>query len=488
MADDEPAPSRATPLAPEDFPSTDDFAAMLGAGPLGVRSYDVGDKVTGTVVAIGNDAVFVALGGKTEGAIDSAELLDRDGQLTVSVGDSLEAYVVTVRGGVRLSRALGKGGGEHLAILEDAARQGIPVEGRVTGVNKGGFDVQALGARGFCPFSQIDLGSGAEPETWIGQTLAFLVTRVEEGGRNVVLSRSALLRRERDERAGATLETLRPGLELDGVVTRVADFGAFVDIGGVDGLVHVSELSWGRVDHPSELVNVGDRVRVSVVSLSDLDDAKHRRIALSMRALAEDPWFAATRDLHPGSTATGRVTRLERFGAFVELAPGVEGLVHISEIDPGRRLKHPKDALDAGAEVQVQVLQVDPQKRQIALSIKALLDDPWTELVARFPPGTAVQGTVESVQSFGVFVALAAGVTALLPLGNLPEDEARNAYTRFRQGTAVEARVTQVDVERRRISLSRRPVEDDDGGRAFQAHKTQQPEKLGTFADLLRRR
>lgn len=165
VADDEPAPSRATPLAPEDFPSTDDFAAMLGAGPLGVRSYDVGDKVTGTVVAIGNDAVFVALGGKTEGAIDSAELLDRDGQLTVSVGDSLEAYVVTVRGGVRLSRALGKGGGEHLAILEDAARQGIPVEGRVTGVNKGGFDVQALGARGFCPFSQIDLGSGAEPET-----------------------------------------------------------------------------------------------------------------------------------------------------------------------------------------------------------------------------------------------------------------------------------------------------------------------------------
>ncbi|MFT6628418.1 MAG: small subunit ribosomal protein S1, partial [Flavobacteriales bacterium] len=370
----EPAPTEkeAEPTAtyerPTEMPTTDDFAAMLGDSPMASADPHVGERVKATIVAIGADNIFVALGSKSEGVLSSGDFVDGDGNLTVAIGDEIEAVVVSVGGdGVRLATALGgaHGGSE---MLEEAQQAGIPVEGRVTGTNKGGFDVEVMGARGFCPFSQMDLDSNSEPETYVGQTLLFLVQRVEEGGRNVVVSRAALLRQERAAKAAEILDTIKEGAIFNGIVSRVQDFGAFVDIGGVDGLVHVSEISYSRLDHPSEMLKEGDAVRVVVMRVQDIHDDRNRRIGLSMKSLDEDPWGAAMRELQAGTTIQGTVSRLEAFGAFVELRPGVDGLVHVSEIAQGKRINHPKDVLTVGDDIEVQVMRVDPQKRQIALS------------------------------------------------------------------------------------------------------------------------
>ena len=440
------------------------------------------------MVAIGSEAVFVELGGKTEGAIDRSELLDDDGELTVSIGDPVEAFVVSVHGGIKLSRGLGKGS-ENAALLEDAHAQEIPVVGKVVATNKGGYEVEVPGTRAFCPFSQIDTNPTDDPDVHLGQSYQFLITRIEEGGRNVVVSRRRLLEQERARMAEETIEAIAPGAVFEGVVSRVADFGAFVDLGGIDGLVHVSELSYARLDHPSEMLSVGDAVRCVVLSASDLHDPKNRRIALSMKQLQEDPWMAAISEVHVGVTLTGVVSRMERFGAFVELGPGLDGLVHISEVSPGRRINHPKEVLSVGDEVQVQVIKVDPQRRQIGLSIKSLMDDPWSSAAKSYPVGASVQGLVDSVQKFGIFVSLT-GVNGLIPLSQLPDDEAKNVYTRFRPGNEIEARVISVDPERRRLTLSRREDTEADSRQAFDSYKAKQDDAggMGTFADLLKKR
>ena len=482
--DDAPEPEKRTgPL-----PTTDDFAAMLGGAPVKLTYVNPGDKVTATIIAIGAEAVFVELGGKTEGAIDRSELLDSEGELAVAVGDSIEAFVVSVRDGIKLSKGIGKGS-ENAALLQDAHAQGIPVLGTVSGTNKGGYEVEIAGTRAFCPFSQIDIQPTDEPEVHLGQSYQFLITKVEEEGRNVVVSRRRLQEEERERQAAETIQAIAPGAVFEGVVSRVADFGAFVDLGGVDGLVHVSELSYARMDHPSEMLAVGDTVRVVVLSASELHDPRNRRIALSMKQLQEDPWISAISQIHVGVTLTGVVARLERFGAFVEIGPSVDGLVHVSEVSPGRRINHPKEVLSVGDEVQVQVIKVDPQKRQIGLSIKSLMDDPWSSAAKSYPVGGAVQGVVDSVQKFGIFVSLS-GINGLIPLSQLPDDEAKNVYTRFRPGTEIEARVLAVDSDRRRLTLSRREDLEADARQAFSQYQAGQEEAvgMGTFADLLKKR
>lgn len=470
-------------------PTTEDFAAMLGDAPLNVTSYEPGDRVKAQVVGRGDGVLFVSLGGKSEGVVDSAGFVDDEGELTVGIGDEIEAWVTHRRDGtLHLSTSLSAndGGGEMLA---QAAQDGVPVEGRVTGTNKGGYDVEVMGKRGFCPFSQISIGP-TEPEDHVGRTYRFLVQRVSEDGRDVVVSRAALLREEREAAAAETLETLRVDDELDGTVTRLMDFGAFVDIGGVEGLVHVSELGWARVDHPREIVTEGDTVRVRVMRMENLDDPRNRRIGLSMRALQEDPWVAAASRLTVGTTTSGTVARLEAFGAFVELGPGVDGLVHISEISPGRRIGHPREVLSVGDTVQVQVIKVDPMRRQIGLSMKALMDDPWAIAASKLRPGTTVQGTVDAIKPFGVFIALEGGVTGLLPTSQFAEDERNNALSRFRPGNPIEARVLDVDPVKRRLTLTRRDDSEAVERAQFADYQAAAGDGggLGTFADLLAKR
>ncbi len=472
------------------MPTTDDFAAMFGDDAVDVSAYDVGDKVTATVAQITNDAVFVALGAKSEGVMERGELVDRDGNLTVAEGQQVEAWVVGFKdGAIRLSSALRQSaGGDGPDLLAQAAADGIPVEGRVSAVNKGGYDVEIMGRRGFCPHSQIALGFVEDPEVHVGNTYTFKVTRVDDSGRNVVVSRSALLQDERDRIAAETRATLHEGAVLNGTVSRIADFGAFVDLGGIDGLVHVSELGWTRYDSPAEVLKEGQLVTVKVLRIEDTD--KGEKIALSMKALEEDPFVRAARQFQVGRSYTGRVTRMEPFGAFVELVPGFEGLCHISEIAHGKRINHPQDVLTLNGSVQVQILDMDPRKRQISLSMKRLMDDPWGQAASVYKPGQRVQGTVDSVQSFGVFVELGAGLMALIPLSQLEDKEQRGFRKAFKPGETVEATVIKVDAEQRRLTLSRREDADaelDDAVREYQQASSKKEASLGTFADLLKK-
>lgn len=334
---------------------------------------EIGEKVKGRILSIGETAAFVDLGGKSEGVIDVAQLKDSAGNLTVTAGDEIEATVTgndPETGSLVLRRKAARG--QDVALeLRQALETGIPVEGVVTAINKGGAEVQVSGMRAFCPLSQLDLRYVENPQQFVGQRLAFRVSRIEPGKTrpNIVLSRRALLEEEAETKATETRDKLQVGTVLRGKVTSLTSYGAFVDLGGLEGMLHVSEIGYSRLAHPGEVLQVGEEVEVQVIKVEKGKDEKRPRISLSRRALARDPWQDVADQFPEGTELPGKVMRLESFGAFVEIAPGIEGLVHISEMGANRRLNHARDALQAGQEVQVRVLGVDPAKRRISLSI-----------------------------------------------------------------------------------------------------------------------
>jgi small subunit ribosomal protein S1 len=359
----------------------EDFAALLAEyeqqNPSAQRRRGphVGDTIRGPIVSIGQEAVFVDLGGKSEGALDIAEVRDEAGALTVAVGDLIEARVVSTEDGqIVLRRTLGRGP-EARAELQQAAEHGIPVEGLVTGVNKGGLEVQVAGVRGFVPLSQLDLRHVDDPAAFVGQRLQLRITRYEEGPRgrdNLVLSRRALLEEEAAARAVETRARLEPGVVLRGTVSSLKDYGAFVDLGGIEGMLHVSEIGHARVAHPKDVLSVGQAVEVQVIRIEKGDDPRRpEKISLSLKSLEKDPWQDAAERFPEGARLRGRVVRLEQFGAFVELAPGVEGLVHVSELGGGKNVKHARQAARVGDELEVTVLGVDGARRRISLSLAA---------------------------------------------------------------------------------------------------------------------
>lgn len=332
-----------------------------------------GDRVKGQVIAIGEEQVFVDLGGKAEGAMDIGNLTDKDGNLKVAVGDELEATVAGVdaeTGAVTLGGKQGK----HLhgaEELESAYQQGLPVEGSVTGTTKGGLEVRIAGHRAFCPASQADIRFVEDLSVMVGQHHAFRITKLEAGKRlNLVVSRRALLEAERATQAEALKEQLQEGVVLNGKVVGIKDFGAFVDLGGVEGMVHISEMSLTRIRHPDEVLSLGQDVEVQVLRIEETGNPKRpQKIALSIRALAKDPWSDVIVRYSPGSRVDGRVTRTQPFGAFVELEPGLEGMIHISELGAGRRLNHPDEVLSTGQQVTATVLKVEPERKRIGLSL-----------------------------------------------------------------------------------------------------------------------
>jgi small subunit ribosomal protein S1 len=351
----------------------EDFAALLAASeaPAAQRRVRVGDVVRGRVIAVGASTAFVELGGKAEAAIDVSEFRNAEtGDIELAEGDQVEATVTddgTRTGSITLRRVLGRGG--HVpGELEQAFAHGIPVEGLVTGENKGGYDVQLGGMRAFCPGSQIDRRRG-EASQYVGQRLRFRITKLDPSGRNMVVSRRQLLDEEAARQAAETWSRLAVGDVVAGVVTSLRDFGAFVDLGGVDGLVHVSELGHARAAHPSEVLQVGQRVEAKVVSLEPDASGGRGRVGLSLRALAPDPWATAAQRFPVGTTVPGVVRRMESFGAFIELAPGVDGLAHVSRLALDRRVAHPRQVVSIGQTVQVTVVEVDPAKRRIGLSL-----------------------------------------------------------------------------------------------------------------------
>jgi small subunit ribosomal protein S1 len=375
----EPArPSRRpAPTAPV-ADGQDDFAALFAESETRPKAKKIalGDRVKGVVTAIDRTSVFVAIGDKSEATIDVAEFRDSaTGEFRIAVGDVVEATVVDDgerSGSPVLRRTLGRGG--HLvAELEQAAEHRVPVEGLVVAETKGGYEVQIGNIRAFCPGSQIDSRRGGErvgAAEYVGKRFQFRVTKVEQDGRNVVVSRRELLEAEAAEAAEKTWAKIHVGAVLEGTVRSVRDFGAFVDLGGVDGMVHVSELGYTRVKHPGEVLSIGQKVTVQVVKIdSTVDNRGRRQIGLSIKALATDPWSTVGERYPIGTTVPGVVRRLESFGAFVEIEPGVEGLVHISKIVVDRRLAHPRQALALGEAVNVTVIAFDPRERRLSLSL-----------------------------------------------------------------------------------------------------------------------
>jgi small subunit ribosomal protein S1 len=342
-----------------------------------------GAKVSGKILSIGEENAFVDLGTKSEALIEAAQLKDAEGNLTVNVGDTIDATVVATdpeTGTLMLRRqAAGSGGGkksrgnpEAEAEIKMAWQHGLPVEGVVSGINKGGAEVQVRGMRAFCPLSQLDLRYVEDPAQFVGQRLAFKVSQFEEGRTrpNIVLSRRAILEEEQKARATEVRSRIQVGSVVRGKVTSLASYGAFVDLGGLEGMLHVSEIGYARLAHPKEVLNVGDEIEVQVIKIEKgKDEKKPERISLSRRSLEKDPWQEAASRFPDGTEAPGRVMRMESFGAFVEIAPGMEGLLHISEIGAGRRLNHPREALQIGQDIQVRVLNVDTAKRRISLGM-----------------------------------------------------------------------------------------------------------------------
>jgi small subunit ribosomal protein S1 len=361
------------------------FADLLKASFRPVARVKVGEVATGKVISIGKDNIFLDLGIRAEGMIDREEC-ERQGVLTVKSGDPLQVLVTSFHDGifqctVRLRQAgrfdsRSAKDSPSLTMLREAFNGRIPVEGRVKAVNKGGFDVQVMGQKAFCPISQIERNYCQKPEVHVEQTYSFLVTQFEEDGRNIVIGRKELLQAEEREKSQRLWQELVVNQMREGTVTSVHDYGAFVDIGGAEGLLHVSEISYEKIQSAKEALQPGQKLQVAVIKL----DPEAGKISLSLKALLADPWTAAGDKLAVGSAVNGKVVHMKPFGAFIELFPGVTGLLHVSRLGTGRRIQHPKEILTVGDDVQVRILAIDPQRKTLSLTMEEPEEDLSGEL------------------------------------------------------------------------------------------------------------
>jgi len=401
-----------------------------------------GAVVNGTIVAIHGDDALVDVGGKSEAILARSELDD------LGTGDPVEVVVVSVTDEIRVSRrqALELRLKEELAI---AAEDGSPVEGKVVGRRKGGFDINLSGVRAFCPISQIDDIRSNDLDCHLGQSYSFKILEYDPSETKLVVSRAALLRQEKERLRRDAWERLEVGAVVEGTVRSITDFGAFVDLGGVDGLVHVTELSHRRVPHPRDVVQMGETVQVKIL---DIDQEKSR-ISLSIKQLLQDPWENVESRLAAGGPFEGTVVRHADFGVFVELEPGLDGLLHVSQLPPGMELSDPEIA--DGQTITGWVRDLDTQSQRIGLTLRQIPShDPWERIGMRYSEGQSVEGVVENGAPFGVFVELEPGVSALIPTSELGMDRDVDPRTAFNPGSPITACVLSVDEERRRISLS----------------------------------
>jgi small subunit ribosomal protein S1 len=428
-------------------PASEDFAAMFANQQTG-PALEVGQVVKGRVIQIAAEAVFVDVGGKGEAWIDRAELTDEEGRLRVAVGDEVEAAVVSTRDEIRLSYKLQRGAHAREALAA-AADSGIPVEGKVAAVIKGGYEVTVGGLRAFCPFSQLELRRVATPEDYLGKVLEFRVTKFSENGRNIVLSRRQILEERAAEAADVTRQKVIPGAVLPGTVASLADFGAFIDLGGIQGLVPMSEISHVRVARAGDRLNVGDAVTVKVLRV----DEEKGRISLSLKALEGDPWTDVSGRLRERQVVRGRLVRAAEFGIFVELLPGIDGLLHISEI-PRSRQGAMREAVAAGAEVAVMILTIDPTKRRIGLALAPDNAAAGDQVESSVTVGAVLMGTVERVEAYGAFVRVGPGQTGLVPNAELGTQRGTDYRKAFPSGTELKVLVLAIEEGGRRIRLS----------------------------------
>ncbi len=438
---------------------TDSFAELFEAS-VSNKVMTPGDVITGEVVDVDGELVIVNAGLKSEAEIPASQFRDDRGELTVNIGDTVEVAIETLEDGfghTRLSRE--KACRERAwDELENSLEQQAVVEGVITGKVKGGFTVSVKGIRAFLPGSLVDVRPVKDSGYLEGKELEFKVIKLDRRRNNVVVSRRAVVETELSAERDALLANLEEGQIVKGIVKNLTDYGAFVNLGGIDGLLHITDLAWRRVKHPSEVLNVGDEIEARVLKF----DRERNRVSLGMKQLGDDPWVDLPRRYPEGTRVFGKVTNITDYGAFVELEEGVEGLVHVSEMDWTNKNVHPTKIAHVGDEVEVMVLDIDEERRRISLGIKQCKPNPWEEFAAIRNKGDKVTGQIKSITDFGVFIGLEGGIDGLIHLSDLSWDRPGEEMVReYKKGDEVEAVVLSVDPERERISLGIKQVTQD---------------------------
>lgn len=435
---------------PEIAAGGDDFQTLFEES---MRSVKPGGVVKGRVVGITATHVMIDVGYKSEGQIPLQEFLDRDGKVQVKVGDDVDVYFDSSEGedengDIILSRERA----ENIKIweeIEKAYREGTGVEGVILSKVKGGFHVD-VGVPGFLPGSHVDVRPTRNLDKFVGKRDKFAILKYNRPRGNVVVSRRVLLEKERELLKKEILKVLEEGVILEGTVKNITSYGAFVDLGGIDGILHISDMSWGRINHPSELVKVGDHVKVAVLKF----DAERERISLGMKQITPDPWTSVRESYPVGARISGKVLSLMDYGAFVELEKGIEGLIHISEMSWTKKISHPSNIVQVGETVEVMVLNVDPNHRRISLGLKQALSNPWEQVKEKYPLGSVINGPVRNVTDFGIFVGVEEGIDGLVHVSDLHwTKKIKHPSELYKKGDVVDAKVLGVDVQNERFSL-----------------------------------
>jgi small subunit ribosomal protein S1 len=437
----------------------EDFASLFEES-LSHQEMRAGEVITAEVVRIDQNHVVVNAGLKSESFIPVEEFRGDRGELEVKVGDFVSVAIEALEDGygeTRLSRDKAKRLAAWTA-LEQALDDGILVQGLITGKVKGGLTVMINGIRAFLPGSLVDTRPVKDTSPYEGKQLEFKVIKLDRKRNNVVVSRRAVVEATQGEERQKLLETLQEGAVVKGIVKNITDYGAFVDLGGIDGLLHITDLAWRRVKHPSEVLAVGDEVEAKVLKF----DQEKNRVSLGLKQLGEDPWVGLGRRYPTGTRLFGKVTNLTDYGAFVEIESGIEGLVHVSEMDWTNKNVHPSKVVQHGDEVEVMILEIDEDRRRISLGMKQCMSNPWEEFAANAKKGDKVRGQIKSITDFGVFIGLAGGIDGLVHLSDLSWNVAgEEAVRNYKKGEEVEAVVLGIDVERERISLGIKQLEGD---------------------------
>jgi small subunit ribosomal protein S1 len=435
-----------------------DFDTMFAAS-MKDQDFKLGDIVTGTVVEVQSDYVLVDINYKSEGLIPINEFRVVDGVREVQPGDKVEVLIDRIENENGMI-VLSKDKADMLRAWSDiskAAENEEVIEGTVIAKVKGGLSVD-IGVKAFLPGSQIDLRPVRNMDVYIGKRYKFKVIKFNKKRGNIVLSRRALLEEERESLKTQTLDAMKEGSIVTGLVKNITDYGAFIDLGGMDGLLHITDMSWGRIKHPSEVLNVGDEIQVKVLKY----DNEKERVSLGLKQLQADPWEGVKLQYPVGAKLKGKIVSLADYGAFVELGDGIEGLIHVSEMSWTKRVKHPSQLINVGDEVDVQVLEVDTENRRISLGMKQLQANPWVELKDSYPPGTIIEGEVKSVTDFGIFVGVEAGIDGLVHISDFSWTKRVNHPSEmFTKGAKVRAVVLGVDIENERFSLGLKQLESD---------------------------
>ncbi len=445
------ATATATRSKQDTAPSRDDFAALLEAS-FAERDLAEGSVIKGTVTAIEKDVAVIDVGLKTEGRVALREFGGHGREHGLSVGDEVEVYLE------RIENALGEAvisrdkarREESWVKLEEAFNKSEKVEGVIFNQVKGGYTVDLDGAVAFLPRSQVDIRPVRDVGPLMGMPQPFQILKMDRRRGNIVVSRRTVLEETRTEQRQELVQNLEEGQVIDGVVKNITDYGAFVDLGGIDGLLHVTDIAWRRVNHPTEVLNIGQTVKVKIIKINH----ETHRISLGMKQLLADPWEGIEAKYPVGTRFTGRVTNITDYGAFVELEPGIEGLIHVSEMSWTKKNVHPGKIVSTSQEVEVQILEVDPVKRRISLGLKQTMRNPWEVFVEKYPPGSIVEGEVKNKTEFGLFLGLDGDVDGMVHLSDLDwKRPGEQVIEEYKKGDKVQATVLDVDVEKERISL-----------------------------------